>query len=31
VPGLVWVGVFLVVTLGCLLGGGVLLLPTGTL
>ncbi len=31
VPGLVWVGVFLVVTLGCLLGGGALLLPPGTL
>jgi hypothetical protein len=30
VPGLVWVGMFLVVTLGCLLGGGALLLPPGT-
>ena len=26
-PGLVWVGVFLVVTVGCLLLGGSLLLP----
>ena len=28
VPGIVWVGVFLAVTVGCLLLGGGMLLPT---
>ena len=31
VPGLVWVGVFLVVTVGCLVLGGSLLVPRGVL